>query len=283
MTLNESIMSLELGLIYGIVAMGIYLTLRIIDFSDLTCDGSFVLGSAVSSVILQQGGNPWLSLIFAAFSGSIAGGFTGLLSTKLNLTPLLASILVGFMLYSINLRIMGGIPNIMLENSLLGQHPLLPLTVISLMIGIGLSYLLVTDLGLALRSIGQNKKLSQSSGIHVHTMTIMGLSLSNALIALGGALISHHQGFADIGSGIGTIIAGLTSVIIGEKLLPFSSPSAKVLSCIAGSIAYRLIMSCALHTDVLGLTSSDFNLITGLMVIAMMLLPKRQGESHALA
>lgn len=277
MTLNEIIMSLEIGLIYGIVALGIYLTFRIIDFPDLTCDGSFVLGAATSSILIKTGTNPWLSLLAAILAGSIAGVVTAVLYIKFRITDLLAGILVGFMLYSINLRIMGGIPNISLINSntIFVYLPAVQLLIIGLATCGIVTYLLLTDFGLSLRSIGQNKRLAQNSGVNISLMTGTGLALSNAVIALGGALFSQHQGFADIGSGIGTVIVGLASVMIGEKILPFQSIAFKTIGCLVGSVLYRLFISFALHGDVLGLTTSDLNLITGFMVIAIIYVSRR--------
>lgn len=278
MSINEMIMSLEMGLIYGIIAIGIYLSFRVIDFPDLTCDGSFVLGAAVSSILIKMGYNPLFSLVMALLSGAFAGLMTGILYTHFKISNLLCGILVAFMLYSINLYIMGGIPNITLleNNALLSDNPLWIISFIALMVSLLISYLLMTDFGLALRSIGQNKILAQNKGVNVPLMTIIGLALSNALIGLGGALFSQHQGFADVGSGIGTLIVGLASVMIGERLLPYSSILIKIVSCIVGSILYRLVISFALHSDILGFETQNLNLITGLLVIGIMALPRRK-------
>lgn len=277
MTLNELIMSLEMGLIYGVVALGIYLTFRVIDFPDLTCDGSFVLGAAVSSILIKSGMSPCLSLIAALMAGGAAGMFTAIVHITFKVTQLLSGILVGFMLYSINLRVMGGIPNISLINNdtLFGEHPVIVLCAVGFGLCAVVTYLLMTDFGLSLRSIGQNKRLAYNAGVNVSLITLIGLALSNAMIALGGALFSQHQGFADVGSGIGTVIVGLASVMIGEKLLPYRSILFNVLSCFIGSVVYRLFMGFALHSDALGLTTSDLNVITGLMVIAVMSTPRR--------
>ncbi len=279
MTMNEMMMSLEMGLIYGIVAMGIYLTFRIIDFPDLTCDGSFVLGAALSSVLIKMGYNPWIGLFIALIGGSIAGLATGLFYTRLKISNLLSGILMAFMLYSINLHIMGGTPNIALIHtaSLFSVlSPLALLFILSFILCTLFSYLLMTDFGLALRSIGQNTRLAKNGGINIKTMTLIGLALSNGLIAVGGALFSQHQGFADVGSGIGTVIIGLASVMIGERILPYRSIILQLASCILGSILYRLFISLALHSDILGLESQDLNLITGLMIIGIMYMPKRR-------
>lgn len=278
MTLNELMMSLEIGLIYGMVALGIYLTFRVMDFSDLTCDGSFVLGSAVSTLLIKSGINPWVSLMGALLAGGIAGMTTALLHIKFRVTRLLSGILVSSMLYSINLRIMGGTPNISLmdEFTLFSTIPIIQLIFIGLSMCAFLVYLLMTDFGLSLRSIGQNKILAHNSGINVSQMTLIGLALSNGLVALGGALFSQHQGFADVGSGIGSVIVGLASVMIGEKIMPFRSITLKIISCLMGSILYRLLITFALRGDFLGLTTADLNLITGIMIIIIMYMPRRQ-------
>lgn len=279
MTMNEIMMSLEMGLIYGIVAMGIYLTFRIIDFPDLTCDGSFVLGAALSSVLIKMGYNPWIGLFMALIGGSIAGLVTSLFYIRLKISNLLSGILMAFMLYSINLHIMGGIPNIALMHTaslFTVLSPLVLLLILSFILCALFGYLLMTDFGLALRSIGQNARLAKNGGININTMTLIGLALSNGFIAVGGALFSQHQGFADVGSGLGTVIIGLASVMIGERILPYRSIILQLASCILGSILYRLFISVALHSDILGLESQDLNLITGLMIIGIMYMPKRR-------
>jgi putative tryptophan/tyrosine transport system permease protein len=273
----ELLISFEMGLIYGIVAIGIYLTFRIIDFPDLTCDGSFVLGAASSAILIKSGYNPFLALFLAMIAGGIAGLATGILYTKFRITELLSGILVAFMLYSINLRVMSGVPNITLINEpsiFTGQNSLLVLIAIAGFISLGLSALLKTDFGLALRSIGQNKRLALNNGINVKFMTILGLIMSNALIGLGGALFSQHQGFADISQGIGTIIIGLAGLMIGEKMIGFRSLWMVISACLLGSIMYRIFIAFALHSEFLGLETQDLNLITGFMVIGIMLLPK---------
>ncbi|HLD95465.1 MAG TPA: hypothetical protein VI959_02355 [Alphaproteobacteria bacterium] len=275
---NELLMSLEMGLIYGIVGMGIYLTFKSIDFPDLTCDGSFVLGAASSCMLLKNGYSPWLSLIAAFFAGALAGAFTGFLHIKLKITNLLSGILVAFMLYSINLKVMAGSPNLSLLNKVTlfsDVSSLMVLILVSLGILGALGYLLTTDFGLALRSIGQNKRLGLNGGLKVGSLTVLGLMLSNAVIGFAGALFSQHQGFVDVSQGIGTVIVGLAAVMIGQRLLYSKSPWTDLLACLLGSIVYRLFISFALHSDVLGLKTQDLNLITGVLVVLVMILPTR--------
>ena len=181
------------------------------------------------------------------------------------------------MLYSINLKVMGGIPNIALIKQVTiftGNNSLLVLLITCGIIYLLAGYLLTTDFGLAMRSIGQNPRLAANCGVRVKQMTIICLMLSNGLISLGGALFSQQQEFADISQGIGTIIIGLAAITIGEKLLPFRTPWFMILSCLLGSIIYRLFVGLALHNEILGLETQDLNLITGLMVIGIMIMPR---------
>lgn len=279
MTINEIMMSLEIGLIYGIVSIGIYFTFRVLDFPDLTCDGSFVLGAAISGILVKGGYNPWLALLISIMGGALTGFCTGILNTHFKVTELLSGILVAFMLYSINLHVMNGIPNIALIDAVTiftGTKVPAVLSIICLILSALLSYLLMTDFGLALRTIGQNKRLAQNGGINVKTITIIGLALSNGLIALGGAMFSQHQGFADVGQGVGTVIVALASVMIGERILPYRSVISRIISCLVGSIIYRLFIGLALHSEVLGLETQDLNLITGLMVVGIMYMPRER-------
>jgi putative tryptophan/tyrosine transport system permease protein len=273
MSAPELWMSLELGLIYGLVSMGIYLSFRILNFSDLTCDGSFVLGAAVSAVLIKAGYSPWTSLGASAIVGGGAGFITGILHTRFRVSDLLSGILVAFMLYSINLRIMGGSPNInLMEMHVISTHFL---WVIVLGIGFFFAYLLKTDWGLALRSLGKNKRLGLNNGIRVPLMIVAGLALSNALIAMGGSLMGQYQGFVDIGSGVGSVIIGLASIMIGECFVPTRSVVWALFSAIIGSILYRIIISLALHSDIFGLQTQDLNLITGLLILTIMISSRR--------
>lgn len=275
MSLDELIMSLELGLIYGIVGMGIYLTFRVIDFPDLTCDGSFVLGAAISSILIKAGVDPYISLLFALMGGAAAGALTGILNSFFKVTDLLAGILVAFMLYSINLHVMNGTPNIslLMSPTIFITNNLVVLGGISIILIAVFSYLLSTDLGLSIRAIGQNKRLCMNGGVNVKWIVILGVAMGNALIAMGGALFSQQQGFTDISAGVGTIIAGFAAVIIGERILPFRSIWIKLLSCIVGSIVYRIVTGLALHAEFLNLKSYDFNLIAGLLIVIIMAMP----------
>lgn len=276
MSLMEILMSVEMGLIYGIAAMGICLTFRIIDFPDLTCDGSFVLGAATAAVLIKSGYNPCIALLIAGLAGSIAGLCTGILHIYFKVTNLLSGILVAFMLYSVNLKVMHGTPNIALIDTatiFTDHNSLVILFITAILIWLLGSFILSTDFGLGLRSIGQNKRLALNCGVNISSMTLIGLALSNALVGLSGGLFAQHQGFADVSQGLGTVIIGLAAVMIGEKLFATRSIWLSLLSCLVGSILYRLIVAFALHSEWLGLETQDLNLITGIMVVAVMWMP----------
>lgn len=280
LTVAEVLMSIEMGSIYGIVAMGIYLSFRVIDFPDLTCDGSFVLGAAVSTMLAQWGANPVLALCAAFIAGALAGILTGGLHTKGRIPDLLSGIIVAFMLYAVNLRVMGGVPNRVLpeEHTFFGVFPNISPALLLILVGVGVwaiaSAFLHTDWGLALRSIGQNTKLARACGVRVKSYTIFGLAFSNALVGLGGGLFSHHQAMCDVSLGAGTIIVGLAAVILGEKIVPFKAPWLSLLGCFVGSIVYRFFISLALRSDFLGLEAYDLNLVIGTLLLIIMIVPR---------
>ncbi len=277
MSFFEIIAALEMGMIYGIVAIAVYITFRIIDFPDLTVDGCFVTGAACCAIALKCSFNPFLALSMAIVGGMFAGLVTGVLNIFFRIPSLLSGIITGFMLYSINLRIMGGIPNLSLFDELsifdVGSTVIILIS-IALFIWLLLSYLLATNWGLALRVIGQNPKLAFNYGVRKNSMIIIGLVISNALTALAGGLFCQSQGFADISVGNGTVIIGLAAIILGEKVLPLKSVTIALFACVMGSLLYRFIIALALRIDILGLTTSDLNLITGIIVISIMCLSK---------
>lgn len=234
--------ALELGLIYGLVAIGVYLTFRILDFPDLTVDGSFPLGAAVSAALLLKGAHPLLATGMAVLAGGLAGLITGFLHVRFKILGLLAGILTMTALYSINLRIMGS-PNLALLNEVTlfdNRHIIGCMAWICALIGGGTVYFLSTHAGLGLRATGINPKVSKAYGVQVGGMVLLGLAISNGITALAGALFAQSQGFADISMGAGTVIVGLASVIIGETILNTRRLSLAILSCLIGSIVYRL-------------------------------------------
>lgn len=276
--------SIELGLIYSLVALGVYLSFRTLQFPDLTVDGSFPLGAAVCASLITLGVHPGLATFAAILAGAFSGLVTAWLSTHLRMLNLLAGILTMTALYSLNLRIMGR-PNI----ALLGEKTILtewfsgttsfvsahfvPLMLATLIFGALLYCFLNTRLGLAVRATGSNPRMGRAQGINDHKMIWLGLSVSNALVALAGALFAQVHGFADVTMGVGTIIIGLAAVIIGEAILPTRTIFAALFACVVGAILYRLVIASALNVGDFGLQASDLNLVTAVLVACAMLLP----------
>jgi putative ABC transport system permease protein len=273
MNLVQIIGSIELGLIYSVVAIAIFLTFRIINFADLTVDGSFPLGAAVMATMLLHDNNIILCIVTAFFAGTLSGIVTGYLNIKYKIMEILAGILTMTALYSINLRIMGR-PNISLMHLDFSHSSRFAIILSTVIITAGLIALLLrTQIGLALRALGQNPQLSASCGVNIGKTTILALALSNGLVALAGALFVIMQGFADVSMGMGTVVIGLASVIIGEKLTSSRSTSALVISVAIGAILYRLLITLALNLEFLNLEASDLNLISTILVAGVMIAP----------
>jgi putative tryptophan/tyrosine transport system permease protein len=268
--------AIELGLLYALMSLGVYITFRILDFPDLTVDGSFATGGAIVAVMISNGYSPWLASFAALAGGLAAGAITGLLHTKGKINGLLSGILMMIALYSINLRIMGK-PNI----SLLGEEtifssisPMVMMIVVVALAKLLLDAFLRTDLGLAIRATGDNPRMIRSLGANTDNTKIIGVSLSNGLVALSGGLIAQQSGFADISMGIGMIVIGLASVIIGEAIFGALSVFRATLAAVLGSIVYRIVVALALKVE--WLESSDLKLITALIVIIALVLPSIQ-------
>lgn len=269
--------SLELGLVYGLIALGVYLTFRVIDFPDLTVDGSFPLGAAVAMTLISHGIEPILATSLAFIAGCIAGFVTAYLNVRWKILGLLAGILTMTALYSINLRIMG-VPNIALNNEptlFTDRSVLLVLLAIVGSVFSFLAYFFKTHLGLAIRAAGENIRVSQAYGIRVKHMKLITLSLSNAIIALAGALFAQAQGFADISMGTGTIVVGLSSIIIGEALLGHKGLMACLFGCILGSVIYRCIIAVALNSNISYFKATDLNLIAALLIVIIMVITRK--------
>ncbi|GGC78466.1 ABC transporter permease [Marinobacter halophilus] len=276
--------ALETGLIYGLVAFGIYLSFRVLDFPDLTVDGSFPLGAAVAAVLILEGWNPWVATGFAALAGMAAGAVTAILNVKLNILNLLASILTMIALYSINLRIMGR-PNIALltEETVLTpwyslglefhQVPVLLFLIVVVVALILLWRFMKSETGLAMRATGANARMARAQGIATGGMVILGVALSNGLVGLAGALFAQSQGAADVTMGVGVIVIGLASLIGGEAVLTPTTVVRALIACVIGAIMYRLAIAFALNADALGLQAQDLNLITAVLVTLAIVLP----------
>jgi putative tryptophan/tyrosine transport system permease protein len=279
--------ALEQGFAYGFLVLGVYLTFRVLDFPDLTVDGSLPLGAAVSAVAISAGIDPYLSLLLAMAAGFAAGAVTGILNTRFGILHLLASILTMIALYSINLRVMGR-PNM----TLLGKATVLdPLTNVGLdlfnaapllfgllsLVGLCfLFWLLQTAFGLTMQATGANPQMITSQGVATGRVIILTVGLSNSFAALSGALLCQSQGAADVNMGVGTIVAGLASVIVGETLFGCRSIGRALLAALLGSVVYRLAIALALSLKLgsFAFTPSDLNLLTSLLVVAALTLPK---------
>lgn len=303
--------SVEQGIIYAIMALGVYLTFRVLDFPDLTVDGSFVTGAAVAATMIVFDYHPLVATLTAMVVGFLAGCVTGLLHTKGKINPLLSGILMMIALYSINLRIMGlttensvGRPNIPLLNAdtlfskfhafwgglgidqsingfLSGmglKHlpstwgTLFLMIIVTILIKFVADWFLQTEVGLAIRATGDNKKMIRSFSANTDNLVILGLGISNALVAFSGSLIAQYGKFADNSMGIGMIIIGLASVIIGEAIFGTKTIFRTTLAVIVGAIIYRVVLGLSLKVKILD--SGDMKLITAVIVIAALIIPQ---------
>lgn len=274
--------ALELGLIYGVMALGVYLTFRVLNFADLTVDGSFTTGAGTAAVLILGGVNPFLATAAGFCAGFAAGVVTGLLHTKGGIDGLLAGILTQIGLWSINLRIMGG-ANLPLLRSNTAFSPLKDAGLLHSWGGVGLLavsvlllallvyWFLTTDLGLAIRATGDNGQMITSFGVSTDATKILTLALSNGLVGMSGALVAQFQGFADISMGIGLIVVGLASVIVGQAIVGQRALLQAIVAVLIGAVAYRMIIFFALQ---LGLNPNDMKLVSAVLVIAALLLPK---------
>ncbi len=296
--------SVELGIMYGIMALGVYISFRILDFPDLTVDGSFVTGASVSAVLIINGVNPFLASLAAIIAGFFAGCITGILNTKGKINPLLSGILMMIALYSINLRIMGksnipllqddtiitmltnawqktGIDDVftsMFESMGVGDDAprtwgvLFCVAILVIVVKLLLDVFLKTEIGLALRATGDNKTMLASLAGDTDRYIILGLGLANGLVALSGSIVAQYGGFSDIGMGIGMIVAGLASVIIGEALFGTKTIARTTFAVVGGAVIYRIIIALALRVGFL--ETGDMKLITAVIVMIALIAPR---------
>lgn len=276
--------ALEIGLIFGLVALGVLISFRMLRFPDLTVDGSFPLGGATAATLISAGMDPFSSTLIATFAGAVAGMITGWLNVKLKIMDLLASILMMIALYSINLRVMGR-PNVpliseptvftLLQPDGIDDYIARPLLLLVLLIVIkfSLDWFFSTKTGLAMRATGSNPRMARSQGVATGTMLLAGMAISNALCALAGALFAQSQGGADISMGIGTIVIGLAAVIVGESIMPSRKLFVVTLAVIVGAVLYRFFIALALNADFIGLQAQDLNLVTALLVTFALVIP----------
>ena len=275
--------ALALGLAFAASALGVFITFRVLAFPDLTVDGSFPLGAAVSAILLTRGYDPWVSLLFALLAGALAGAVTALLNSRLKINGLLAGILVSIGLWTVNLRVMedkANLPLLTVETVLTPVRPFIAdanlrgaavFGAVAVLLVLLLYWLLHTDLGLALRATGENEKMVRAQGIDPNLMRLVGLALANGLVALAGGLVAQFQGFADVGMGLGMIVAGLAAVIIGETLLRPRTVLMTLVAVAAGSVIYRGVIAAALFV---GLGPTDMRLVTSLIVIVALAVPQ---------
>lgn len=274
MTFGALLGSVELGMIYAVLALGVFLSFRTLNMPDLTVDGSIVTGMAVSAVICAGGGNAFAALAAAFAGGALAGLATGLLHTKLKIQAILAGILIMMASYSVNLRIMGKTPNIPLTKSetiykiadnLMGStYGGIIMNLLLLAVIIAVLYLfLQTRLGFAFRATGDNEDMVKACGVSCDSMKLMGLAISNGLVGLAGGMLAQNQAFADINSGVGMMVIGLASVILGEVIFGTKTLLRRLIAAALGAVVYRIIMAQALY---LGMESTDMKLVSAAIV-----------------
>ena len=284
--------SLEQGFAYGLVALGIVISFRILAFPDLTVDGSFALGGAVVARLITLGVPPVYGIVLAVICGFGAGCCTGLLNTRLKINSLLAGILMMTILYSVNLRIMGRsniqlltVNTILTPLENLEVSRFVPIILFFFVVTFSVKFLtdlfFHTEIGFAMRATGDNEQMIRTLGVNTDNMTVLGLGISNAFVALSGALVAQDQGFSDIGMGIGMIVAGLAAIIIGETLIGKASVQRMTLAAIVGSVIYKFIIAIGLR---LGLAPTDLKMATGAMVILALGFPAlkkgKEGKLH---
>ncbi|MFV0393954.1 MAG: ABC transporter permease [Coprobacillaceae bacterium] len=284
------------GIIWGIMALGVYITFRILDIADMTVDGSFATGGGVCLILITSGVSPMLAIIAAFISGCIAGIITGILHAKCKISAILAGILTQIALYSINLRIMGNRSNLPLGASdstifkLLKSTLDIPSVYINLIIGIGISLLVIivlywffgTEIGSAIRATGNNEKMVTAQGISISTTKILGLMISNGLIALSGGLTAQLDGSADVKMGIGSIVIALASIVIGEVVFGRKGGFAvRLTSILIGSSIYRIIIAIVLQADVIN--DDDMKLFTAILVAAALIIPTMNNKRRQIS
>ncbi len=293
MSLTALLGALQIGLVFGLVGLGVFLSFRVLAFPDLTVDGSFPLGAAVTATLIVSGVDPFAATVVAVFAGALAGLVTAFLNLRFGILHLLASILTMIALYSINLRIMGR-PNIGIINEPTVLSPfewlgledkyLEPLVagVVLAITGSLLVRFLSSEYGLAMRATGANVRTARAQGVNTIETTYVGMAISNALVALAGAIFAQINGFADVTMGTGTIVVGLAAVIIGEAIFGTRSVILSIVGCVLGSVVYRLAVGLALNTAFLGLNASDLNLVTAVLVGVALILPGAGNPIRAL-
>ncbi len=286
MSYYELMGTFELSFIFAILALGTFITFKILDFPDLTVEGSFPFGASVAAVLITTGGpffsNPWIATLIAGVAGFGAGYVTALLNVKFKILHILSGILVATALYSINIRVMDG-PNVPLlgvdtvftvfddvEFMASYEAKTIFLGALVLAIKFALDTFLATGVGLSMRASGANAAMAAANGVDVGKMRLMGVGIANALAAIAGALFAQTIGASDAQSGVGMIIIGLASVIIGMSLLPSRLMWHATFAVVAGTVIYRLAIAVALNSDATGLNASDLQMVTAFLVVLVL-------------
>ena len=286
-----------LGIIWAIMALGLYLTYRVLNYADLTVDGSLTLGGAISAVCVASGVQPIIAILIATIGGMLAGSVTGFLHTKFKIPDLLAGILTQFGLYSINLRIMGkanfGLLN---QTTLFSQIKAMgvPSKWAGFLVGIVFAVVLIiviycffgTEIGCALRATGNNPNMVRAMGSNTKTYIVLGLVVGNGLVAMAGGLLAQYQGYADINMGVGTIVIGLAAIMIGEVLFSKRTYIHRLTGVVIGSIVYRIIIAFVLRISltanlVIKITADDMKLITAIIVVIALVAPTLKDNAVA--
>ena len=279
---NLAVSTVAQGLLWAVMALGVYVTFRVLDLADLTCEGSFPLGAATAATLMASGHSVSTAILAAAVAGMLAGAVTGFLTTKMKIPALLAGILTMIALYSVNLRIMGkanlsllGVDTVFtFTRQALGLNNAYTTFVVglaaTLLIGIGMYWFFGTEIGAAIRATGFNQQMIRAQGVNTDMTIILGLIISNALISISGALVGQNNGFADVGMGVGTIVIGLASVIIGEVLFGTRSFKNCMISVVLGSVVYRIVIAVVLQ---MGMPPNDLKLFTSVLVAIALSMP----------
>lgn len=288
MSYYEFMGTLETAFIFAILALGAFITFKILDFPDLTVEGSFPFGASVAAVAITSGipiiSNPWIATLMAAFAGFLAGYVTALLNVKFKILHILSGILVATALYSVNIRVMDG-PNVPLLNvetiftvfddvEMMAsfEAKTLFLAILVLAIKFLLDAFLSTGIGLSMRAAGANAAMAEANGVDVGKMKLYGVGVANGLAAISGALFAQTIGASDAQSGVGMIIIGLASVIIGMSLLPSRLIWQTTFAVIVGTVVYRVAVALALNADGTGLNASDLQMVTAVLVVLVLVL-----------
>ena len=280
---SEIILAINLGLLYAIVALGIYITLSIIKFTDLSCDGSFMIGTAIAGTIAHNNQSPFIALVLSILAGGLIGIITANLTTKIGLSDVLSGIIVTSSMYSLYFRITSGLPNIFIkeEQTIFYQNHTHVLMLILFFLIIILHKVFTTDFGLAIRSLAGKKELPANHGIQRDTYTMYALCISNGLIALAGTLYAYYQNIADISQSQGTLITGIAGVMLAELFYKGRTFYKKFFAIIIGCIMYRIIIMLALYSDFFGLQTTDINILSGFLTVIFIVITKRKSDVSA--